>query len=261
MTPMHHSLSTAAVIRFDDFEVDLPAGRLFRRGRRVRLREQSFTVLSVLLQRHGEVVTREALRHQLWSEGVFVDFDNNLNAAVSRLRAALGDSPEHPRFVETLPRHGYRFVGKLLEPSAENRAAPPRRARLLVLPFAYLSGHSKQEYFSDLIMEEMITELAGLAPGRLGVIARTTAMQYKGSGKDVARINRELQLDFLVEGSVHWVEDRVAMNFQLIQARDQTHLLARRYECDQCEILEAVSAAATAIVEQIGLDVKEDGRE
>ena len=99
-----------AVIRFGIFEADLHAGELRRNGSRIRLQDQPFQVLALLLARPGELVTREELRSKLWPADTFVDFDHGLNAAVKRLRDALGDSAENPRFIETLARRGYRFL-------------------------------------------------------------------------------------------------------------------------------------------------------
>ena len=107
------------VIRFGIFEVDLCGGQLRRNGLKVRLQEQPFQVLAMLLERPGEVVTREDLHARLWPADTFVDFDHGLNAAVKRLRDALGDSAENPRFVETLARRGYRFLAPAEFPSAE----------------------------------------------------------------------------------------------------------------------------------------------
>ncbi|MEJ2085840.1 MAG: winged helix-turn-helix domain-containing protein, partial [Acidobacteriota bacterium] len=97
--------------RFGGFEVDLKSGELTRQGRRIRIPEKSFQVLTGLLERPGELVTRDELRERLWPPDTFVDFDNNMNAAVSRLREALNDSAQGPRFIETIPRRGYRYVG------------------------------------------------------------------------------------------------------------------------------------------------------
>ena len=101
------------LVRFADFEVNLRAGELRREGSKVRLQEQPFSLLTVLLESAGEVVTREELRKRLWSEDTFVDFDHRLAVAVSKLRDALRDSAEKPLFVETVGRRGYRFVGQL----------------------------------------------------------------------------------------------------------------------------------------------------
>src|SRR2546423_191415 len=96
--------------RFGVFEVDLRAAELRKRGVRIKLQEQPFQILSLLLEHPGEVVTREELRQKLWPAHTFVDFDRSLNKAMTKLRGALGDSAESPRYVETIPRHGYRFL-------------------------------------------------------------------------------------------------------------------------------------------------------
>src|ERR1043165_4523865 len=101
------------VIHFGGCEVDLRAGELRRNGAKVKLQEQPLQILAMLLEHPGEIVTREELRARLWSADTFVDFDHGLNSAVKRLRDALGDSAEKPRFVETVGRRGYRFIAAL----------------------------------------------------------------------------------------------------------------------------------------------------
>ncbi len=103
----------AEILCFGVFEVDLRSGELRKQGVRIKLQEQPFHVLTVLLRRPGEVVTREELRNQNWPADTFVDFDNSLNTAINKLREALGDSADNPRFIETLPRRGYRFVAQV----------------------------------------------------------------------------------------------------------------------------------------------------
>src|SRR6266536_5128375 len=100
-----------AMVCFDVFQIDLRAGELCREGRRVKLQEQPFRVLFLLVERAGEVVTREELRERLWPADTFVDFDHGLNSAVARLREALRDSADKPRFIETVAKRGYRFIG------------------------------------------------------------------------------------------------------------------------------------------------------
>ena len=234
-------------IRFDAYEVDLAAGQLCKRGLKISLRDKSFQVLAALLEHPGQVVTREELHRRLWREKVFVDFDNNLNTLVATLREALGDTAEHPRFIETLPRRGYRFLAKVSEPPQFQEQNPVRRARLVVLPFVNLSGDSSQEYFSNAVTDEIIIELAALVPEHLAVIARTTAVHYKGSHKDVARIGRELGVDYLVEGGVHRENDQVTINVQLIQVRDQAHLFAKRYRAGMGDIFKVQNSIAEAI--------------
>src|SRR5918911_2129307 len=101
------------LLRFESFELDVRSRELRKGKNRIRLQEQPFEILRMMLERPGDVVTREELARRLWPEGTFVDFEHSLNAAVKRLRAALGDDADNPRFVETLPRRGYRFIATL----------------------------------------------------------------------------------------------------------------------------------------------------
>src|SRR6516165_214247 len=125
-------------VRFGAFEVDLEGRRLLKRGIPITLREQSFQVLAALIEHAGEIVTREALRRRLWSSDTFVDFEVALNSAVSRLRDALGDSADAPRFIETIPKRGYRFVLPI-----------PKRPAVAVMPFVNQATNATNEYFSD----------------------------------------------------------------------------------------------------------------
>jgi DNA-binding winged helix-turn-helix (wHTH) protein len=103
----------SGVIRFDVFELDLRAAELYKAGRKIKLQIQPFRALALLLERPGEVITREEFERRLWPEDTFVDFDHSLNTAIRKLRQALGDDRKKPRFVETLPKRGYRFIGNL----------------------------------------------------------------------------------------------------------------------------------------------------
>ena len=107
---MANALLNSRIVRFGVFEVDIAGGQLRKGGARIRLHDQPFQFLRVLLEHPGEVVSRETLRGRLWPEDTFVDFDRSLNTAASRLREALGDSASTPRFIETLPKRGYRFL-------------------------------------------------------------------------------------------------------------------------------------------------------
>src|SRR3954464_7038700 len=136
-------------IRFGIFEVDLPAGQLRRQGFDVKLQEQPFQVLAVLLDRPGEVVTREEIQKKLWPADTFVDFERGLNRAINKVREALGDDADNPRFIQTLPRRGYRFLapvekdappqseperdvaGATADPESADPIARPRGARVL----------------------------------------------------------------------------------------------------------------------------------
>jgi DNA-binding winged helix-turn-helix (wHTH) protein/tetratricopeptide (TPR) repeat protein len=118
----------SGTLRFDLFTLDLRAGELHKSGRKIKLQEQPFLILVMLLEQPGQVVTREELRERLWPKDTFVDFDHSLNTAIKKLRQALNDEADKPRFIETLPRRGYRFVGpaveKLAAPAPQSSGAP-----------------------------------------------------------------------------------------------------------------------------------------
>src|SRR5438876_7857420 len=116
---------SSVTVRFDIFEIDLRAGELRKQGRLVKLQEQPFRILSLLLERCGEVVTREELRQNLWPADTFVDFDHGLNSAVARLREALRDSADRPRFIETVAKRGYRFISQVDAPPPTMLVAAP----------------------------------------------------------------------------------------------------------------------------------------
>ena len=143
MLPLERRSSN--VRRFATFEVDLRARELRKGGIRIRLQDQPFEILAAMIERPGEIVTREELRDRLWPAGTFVDFEHSLNAAIKRLRSALGDDADNPRFVETLHRRGYRFIAAVREWAARAQSASCDRPRsnadnvaagVIVLPFA-----------------------------------------------------------------------------------------------------------------------------
>lgn len=110
--------------RFGAFEVDLRSGEVYKHGIRLKLQVQPYQVLTLLLKRPGELVTREELRQSLWPEDTFVDFDTGLNTAIKKLRDVLGDSADEPRYIETLPRRGYRFIGQVQNGDLSTGVAP-----------------------------------------------------------------------------------------------------------------------------------------
>src|ERR1700746_2783447 len=126
--PVPEPEQATRVVRFGVFEVDLQTAELRKQGVRIRLPSQSFQVLEALLLRPGELVTREELKQKLWPSDTFGDFEHGLNAAVNRVRDALGDSSDNPRFVETLPRRGYRFIAPVDQIESETKKALPEPA-------------------------------------------------------------------------------------------------------------------------------------
>ena len=218
---------SAPLLRFGTFEINLQSREVRKHGMRIRMEEKPFQILEILLERAGHVVTRRTLRERLWPDTV-VGYEHGLNTAVNKLRDLLGDSARSPRFVETLPRLGYRFIAPVVNPLKVVSAEGKRM--LLVLPFESLCGDDEQEFFAEGLTEEMISHLGQLDPKRLGVIARSSAAQYKAANKSIGEIVAELHVDCVLEGSVRCNGRRVRITGQLIEARDQTHLWSASYD-------------------------------
>ncbi len=243
-------------MRFDVFELDVQAGELRKRGRKLRLQGQPVQVLAALLRRAGALVTREELRTEIWQADTFVDFDHSLHNAIARLREALGDSAEAPRFIETLPRRGYRFIAKVeglehegLASSAVLASSQRHIQSLAVLPLEDHSANREHEYFADGMTEALITSLAKIKA--LRVISRTSAMRYRGARKSLPQIARELNVDSVIEGSVLRSGNRIRIAAQLIHASTDEHLWAESYERDFQDILALQSEIARHVAEQV----------
>jgi TolB-like protein/DNA-binding winged helix-turn-helix (wHTH) protein/Flp pilus assembly protein TadD len=245
------------LLRFESFELDVRSRELRKGKQRIRLQEQPFEILRLMLERPGDVVTREELARHLWPQGTFVDFEHSLNAAVKRLRAALGDDADNPRFVETLPRRGYRFIASLRD--GETVAILPVmsdfKARLAVLPFANLSGDPGQEYFSDGLTEEMIQQLGRLGRGRIAVISRSSSNVFKGSGRRAREIGDVLRADYLLEGSVRREADRVRITAQLVETRSEAHLWTDVYERSLTDCLSVQAEVAARIAQSLAVEL------
>ncbi len=299
-----------ATLRFGAYELDLQGGVLRKDGIRLHCQEQPLQVLAALAERPSELVTREELRRRVWPQDTFVDFDHALNTAVKKIRATLNDDADAPRYIETVPRRGYRFVAQVDREAVSSPALGPLvqadhlqanhrsrgvakpnvlghyplrtalvllgaaviaglvftthiarlhlksasrngRVMLAVLPFRNLNNDPEQDYFSDGLTEETITDLGALSPGKLGVIARTSTMAYKQSNKTVGQIGQELGVDYILEGSARRDARRVRISTQLIRVKDQTHVWAHSYDRDIVDFLEVQSELGAAIAQQV----------
>ena len=342
------------MVLFGPYSLDLRSGELRKFGSKIKMGEQSFRILCLLLDANGEMVSREELRAKLWATDTFVDFDHGLNSAVQRLRDCLSDSAENPRWIATVPRRGYRFVGRVdwqddnkVAPAMDSqpqtsetprsaepqlavneeagevsishrfvadrtsgngaksvlsaveaalgperpvalpeistdgaalsrkavalallfilalsaltyvgwrflrRVGPTKQVMLAVLPFENLSGDPGQDYFSDGLTEEIITQLGALSPEQLGVIARTTSMTYKHTSKSVQQIGQELGVDYVIESSVRRDGDQVRVTAQLIRTRDQVHIWAQSYDRNITGSIVLQEEVARAVANQI----------
>jgi TolB-like protein len=256
------SLESARPVRFGTFELDVRLRELRTGSRRIRLQDQPFEILRLMLERPGDVVTREQLRQRLWPDGTYVDFEHSLNAAVKRLRAALGDDAENPRFVETLPRRGYRFIAPLsiAVEAAAPASEPATRLRLAVLPFTNLSEDAGQEYFSDGLTEEMIAQLGSIYRGRVGIIARWSSMTFKGTTRRARDIGEALNADYLLEGSVRREGDRVRITARLVETATETHLWSQTYDRTLLDCLGVQSEVAAHIARSLAVELVPDAQ-
>ncbi len=290
------SATVSCSVRFGTFEVDLRAGEIRKAGLRVRLQEQPFQVLAMLLEHPDELVTREELQRKLWANDTFVDFDHGVNTAITKIRQALGDSAENPRFVETVARRGYRFiapveVGSDMARPREGRALPYKSvalaagavavmvAALVTLDVAGLRTRlfrapppvPKIESIAVLPLENIsgdpaqeyfadgMTEELITDLGKISalrVISRTSVMGYKGTKKPLPEIARELNVDAIVEGTVRSSGHRVRITAKLLYAPSDRHLWADAYESDVQDVLTLQSEVARAITDQIRIKVE-----
>ena len=215
------------------------------------LTPKAFDTLHILVGSGGRALSKNEVMNSVWPDANVTEA--TLAQNIFAVRKALGETNS----IETVPKFGYRF----LMPVRELRAAA-KKVVLLVLPFENLSGDVEQEYFSDGLTDEMITQLGRLNPERLGVIARTSAMKYKLTRKTVSEIGQELGISYVVEGSVRRSGTRVRVTAQLIQVANQTHLWAESYErhCEDILILQSDVAQAIAREIRIKLTPREARR-
>jgi TolB-like protein len=249
---MNQKSSPAPLLRFGTFEVDPGSHEIRKHGLRISLEGKPFEILMTLLENPGRVVTRKTLRQKLWPDS-FVGYEHSLNTAVNKLRETLGDSPSNPRFVETLPRLGYRFIATVERLGRAQTSGG--KTMLAVLPLDNLSGDAQQNYFIDGLTEELISQLGQMNPKQLGVIARTSSQLYKNTPKTVLQIGEELGIGFVMEGSVRLEKKRVRITLQLIQTADQTHVWAASYDHDLREILNMQKDVAEEVAKALALEL------
>jgi TolB-like protein/DNA-binding winged helix-turn-helix (wHTH) protein/tetratricopeptide (TPR) repeat protein len=290
--PHEPSGQTQGVLRFGVFELDIAAGELRKSGTLVKLQAQPFQLLTLLVGRPGQVVTREEIRRALWGDDTFVDFDQNINFCVNKLRDALHEDPQKPQYIETLPRKGYRFVATVVESKRQPaEVTPAHRLRwpllagaalvlivfglaaktglqsrrvgkpiesLAVLPLENLSPDPEQEYFADGMTDDLIADLGKISA--LRVLSRTSVVHYKGTTKTVPEIAHELNVDAVLEGTVERDQGRVRITAQLIAAAPERHLWAEKYNVSLSDVLSVQDSVARAVAEAVQVNVTQQER-
>ena len=206
----------ATILRFETFELDTGVGELRRNGDRIKLPPQPLKVLELLVRRSGEILTREEIRESIWKNDTFVDFEQGLNFCIRQIREALGDTASAPRFVETLPRRGYRF---LMPVENSLPAAPKPATRLIVLPFRMLRPDPQTEFLAFSLADALTTSLSSLS----SLIVRSSLAASKfAATPDLKVIAAEADVDLVVTGTLLAAGDEIRVTAQLTDAANGT---------------------------------------
>ena len=208
-------MSSPSVLRFATFELHPVAGELRQRGSALKLAPQPFKVLELLARRGGEVVTRAEIRDHVWSGDTFVDFDQGLNFCIRQIREVLGDTADAPKFIETLPRRGYRF---LMPVTDSTPATPGRVTRLIVLPFRMLRPDPETEFLAFSLPDALTGALGGLQS--LVVRSSMTAARFAGDAVAPSQIGVEADVDAIVTGTLLRSGPEIRVATQLTAATD-----------------------------------------
>lgn len=273
-------------VRFGIFDFNPSTGDLRRNGTAIRLQSQPARVLAALVSRAGQVVTREALQREVWSDGTHVDFDRGLNFCIAQVRSALGDSAESPRYIETVPKQGYRFIPPVtVVPAAVDSDPPPTapassfsrkvmaggvivsvaavllltalglvwgritgsRPTVIVVPFYNETGRPELDPVARSLGDGVVISL--VAPGRIeavNVIGNASALRNPFARQDVQQIARDLDAEWVVIGQLKADGDKLRVLAHLIRAADMKHIWARPFD-DERFSLDAQARAADAI--------------
>jgi len=284
--------SSDGVFRFDVFEVDPRAGELRKSGARVKLQGQPWQVLLALLENAGRIVTRDELRARLWSTDTFVDFDHSLNIAINKIRDALDDAAASPRFIETVPRRGYRFIAPVERVSLPSAAptdeldsrpgrfridrtaglagaavlilaagiawrslvAPPSSPRhtIAVLPIRNLNAEPDTDYFSDGLTDEITYNLS-IIEG-LEVRSRASSFAFKGKTVDAREAGKQLKADLLLESTLQRDADRLRLNTALVRVADDATVWSQQYDRELRDVIALQGDISRAIVNELRLN-------
>ena len=282
---MQPASSSAVILRFGAFELDLQNNELRRAGVLLKLSPQQFQVLRLLAENSGQLETREDIQRGVWGTDTFVDFDRNLNVCVAQIRATLNDDSDAPRFIQTVPKRGYKFIApveRVTRGASEQpvtaparmwthtkwlwfaaamaacvvisiawatwpRSARPPRTMIAALPFENLTGDPKEDVFTDGLTEELISQLGSLNPDRLGVIGRTSVMRYKSAPHGIDQVGRELRVDYVLEGTVRRSDGRVRITARLIKVGDQAQVWTDTSERAESEMFRIEEESASHI--------------
>ena len=236
------------MLRFGPFELDADSAELLRHGERIPLPPQPFKVLALLVQKDGAVVTRAEIRDQVWGAGTHVEFDQGLNFAIRQIREALEDDAASPRFIETLPRRGYRFLMPIAPSTPEK---PLTLTRLIVLPFRLLRDDPDTAFLAFSLPDAVTSSLSGLES--LVVRSSLAASRYAGAPADTRAIGVEADVDMIVTGTLLRSADAVRVNAQLTEAASGTLLWSHTAQASVGDFFQLQDELTRRIVESLAV--------
>ena len=236
------------MLRFGPFELDADSAELLRHGERIPLPPQPFKVLALLVQKDGAVVTRAEIRDQVWGAGTHVEFDQGLNFAIRQIREALEDDAASPRFIETLPRRGYRFLMPIAPSTPEK---PLTLTRLIVLPFRLLRDDPDTAFLAFSLPDAVTSSLSGLES--LVVRSSLVASRYAGAPADTRAIGAEADVDMIVTGTLLRSADAVRVNAQLTEAASGTLLWSHTAQASVGDFFQLQDELTRRIVESLAV--------
>jgi DNA-binding winged helix-turn-helix (wHTH) protein/tetratricopeptide (TPR) repeat protein len=240
---------SATILRFDVFELDTVAGELRRQGDRVKLPPQPLRVLELLVRHGGEVVTRADIRERIWSDS-FVDFEQGLNFCIRQIREALGDTADAPRFIETLPRRGYRFLLPVETPPA---VAPKAIRSLIVLPFRMLRPDPATDFLAFSLPEALTTSLSGLKS--MVVRSSLAALRFAAGPQDLKTIATEAQVDLIVTGTLLSTGDEIRVTAQLTETATGTLMCSHSTQTSIGHVFRLQDELTECIVDSLSLQL------
>ena len=240
-------MSESTTLRFGAFEINSAAGELRRQGDLVKLAPQPLKVLDLLARRSGEVVTRNEIRKHVWSGDTFVDFEQGLNFCIRQIREVLGDTADAPRFIETLPRRGYRF----LMPVKSGEVQPGHVTRLMVLPFRLLRPEPETDFLAFSLPDAVTASLSGLKS--LVVRSSMAAARFASDAADPKKIGAEADVDVIVSGTLLRAGNEVRVTTQLTDATSGTLLWSHTAQAAVGDLFRVQDQLTQVIVTSLSL--------
>jgi TolB-like protein len=265
---MSLTISTAhSLLRIADLRVDPTLDEICKDGRTIKLEPKTMRLLICLAERAGEVLSVDELLDLVWKD-VVVSPDS-VYAAVAALRRTIGDDPKNPKYIANVVRRGYRLIASVsawVDPVSDTTTdaveAAPDKPSIVVLPFVELSGDPAQEFFSDGITEDITTELSRWR--RLAVRSRSASFRYRGVSVDIKQVARELNVRFVVEGSVRRLGERIRVSVQLIDTETGSQIWSEKFDRDAAAIFEVqdrvVQTIVSTLVGRVQISVNERAR-